>query len=88
MPNMPALVNKGMSCLVANKAVTTKNKNKINSLFLKVGKTLWLRKEKDINIHSDDIILLEQIRSIGEHQITVNPYTDIKETIVIKVLKN
>ena len=45
-------------------------------------------KEKDIKIHSDDIILAEQIRSIGEHQISVNPYTDIKETIVIKVLKN
>ena len=50
MPNMPALVNKGMSCLVANKTVTAKNRNKINSLFLKVGKTLWLNKEKDINI--------------------------------------
>jgi len=50
MPNMPALLNKGMSCLVANKTVTTKNKNKINSLFLKVGKTHWLSKEKDINI--------------------------------------
>ena len=50
MPNMPALVNKGMSCLVASRTVTTKNKNKINSLFLKVGKTLWLSKEKDINI--------------------------------------
>ena len=47
MPNMPALVSKGMSCLVANKTVTTKNRNKINSLFLKVGKTLWLNKEKD-----------------------------------------
>ena len=50
MPNMPALLNKGMSCLVANKTVTTKNKNKINSLFLKVGKTHWLSKEKDMNI--------------------------------------
>ncbi len=50
MPNMPALVKKGMSCLVANKTVTTKNKSKINSLFLKVGKTHWLSKEKDMNI--------------------------------------
>ena len=45
-------------------------------------------KENDIKIHSDDIILTDQIRSIGEHQIIVNPYIDIKETVVIKVNKN
>jgi len=45
-------------------------------------------KENNIKIHSDDIILSEQIRSIGEHQILINPYTEIKESIVIKVIKN
>jgi len=45
-------------------------------------------KEKNINIHSDDIIISEQIRSIGEHEIFVNPYIDIKESILIKVSKN
>ena len=45
-------------------------------------------KENDIKIHSDDIILTQQIRSIGDHQITVNPYTDIQELINIKVIKN
>ena len=49
MPNMPALINEGMSCLVANKNVTKKNKKKIDDLFLKVGKTLWLKNELDIN---------------------------------------
>jgi len=50
MPNMPVLINKGMSCLIARKNVTVKNKNKINSLFLKIGKTLWLSNENDINL--------------------------------------
>jgi len=49
MPNMPAVINKGMSCLVANQHTSNKNKNIIESLFLNVGKVMWLRKENDIN---------------------------------------
>ena len=45
-------------------------------------------KENELKIHSDDIILNDQIRSIGEHEIIVNPYTDIQETIKIIVHKN
>jgi len=45
-------------------------------------------KDNEVKIHSDDIVLSEQIRSIGEHEIVVNPYTDIKETIKITVHKN
>ena len=45
-------------------------------------------KENEVKIHSDDIVLSEQIRSIGEHEIVVNPYTDIQETIKITVHKN
>ncbi len=49
MPNMPALINQGISCLIASKNVTERNRNIINSLFLKVGKTFWLKKENDID---------------------------------------
>jgi len=45
-------------------------------------------KENEIKIHSDDIIVSDQIRSLGEHEIIVNPYTDIQETIKITVHKN
>ena len=34
------------------------------------------------------LLIGEQIRSIGEHEIIVNPYTDIQETIKITVHKN
>ncbi len=45
-------------------------------------------KEKEIKIHSDDVIISDQIRSIGEHKIIVNPYTDIQDTITVLVHKN
>ena len=45
-------------------------------------------KDNEVKIHSDDLILSEQIRSIGEHEIIVNPYTDVQETIKILVNKN
>ena len=49
MPNMPAMINQGMSCLIASKNVSFKNKNKVGSLFSKVGKILWLKNELEIN---------------------------------------
>jgi len=49
MPNMPAMINQGMSCFFANKNVTKKNKNFVDSLFLNIGKTLWLKNELQIN---------------------------------------
>lgn len=49
MPNMPAMINQGMSCLIFNKSVLKKNINLVNRLFLKVGKTLILKREQDIN---------------------------------------
>ena len=45
-------------------------------------------KENEVKIHSDDVVIGDQIRSIGEHEIIVNPYTDIQETIKITVHKN
>ena len=49
MPNMPAMINEGMSCLIDNNKVTSKNKKKIEFLFNMVGETLWLKSESDIN---------------------------------------
>ena len=49
MPNMPAFVNKGMTCLISNKNVSKINKNIAGNLFKNVGKILWLKKEVDID---------------------------------------
>ena len=47
MPNMPAFVNEGMTCLFANKHVSNKNRYIAENLFKNVGKVLWLKKESD-----------------------------------------
>ena len=49
MPNMPALIGEGFSCLVSNKNISKNNKKIINDLFLKVGKTIWLKNEIEID---------------------------------------
>ena len=61
-----------------------------NQLYGSVSKKeiLAYLSENNINLHSDDLIIREPIRMIGDHDIEVNPYTDIKDTIIIKVQKN
>tara|TARA_B110000263_G_C15276286_1_gene496060 strand:- start:700 stop:1509 length:810 start_codon:yes stop_codon:yes gene_type:complete len=49
MPNMPAMINQGMSCLVPNANVTKVNIKKIDLIFSLVGKNIWLKKEQEIN---------------------------------------
>jgi len=50
MPNMPALVMEGVSCMVANNLVSKVNKSKIQKLFSKIGLAIWLKSEKDIDV--------------------------------------
>ncbi len=49
MPNMPAFVEEGMSCLVPNKEVSRQNKNRASTLFSAVGKILWFKHEKELD---------------------------------------
>ena len=44
--------------------------------------------EKNLIIKSDDIIIKNQIKSIGEHLIEINPYEGIIEEFIITVNKN
>ena len=45
-------------------------------------------KENNIIIHSDDIMMKNSIRTIGDHEVTVSPYIDMNFTITVKVNKN
>ena len=47
----------------------------------------FLQKE-DLKIKSDDILIKDQIKSIGEHKIEISPYDDISEEVSIFVNKN
>ena len=49
MPNMPALINQGISSLICNKNVSLINRDKISSLFKKLGKIIWLKNELDVD---------------------------------------
>ena len=44
--------------------------------------------EKNINIISDDIQIIEPIKSIGIHKVFINPYEGIKEEIAVQVKKS
>ena len=44
--------------------------------------------DKDIKVKSDDILIKNPIKSIGEHKIEINPYENILEEINIIVNKN
>ena len=44
--------------------------------------------DSNLKVKSDDLIIKNQIKSIGEHTIEINPYEDIIEEFLIKVNKN
>ncbi len=44
--------------------------------------------DNNIKVKSDDLIIKESIKSLGEHKIEINPYIDVSETFKIVVEKN
>ena len=44
--------------------------------------------DNNLKVKSDDLIIKNQIKSIGEHTIEINPYEDIAEEFPIQVNKN
>ena len=44
--------------------------------------------ENNIKVQSDDIKIINPIRSLGNHEIELNPYEGVIEKIEIKVKKN
>ena len=44
--------------------------------------------DNNLKVKSDDLIIKNQIKSIGEHTIEINPYEDIAEEFLIQVNKN
>ena len=44
--------------------------------------------EKDIKIRADDILINNPIKSIGVHNISINPYDDLSKDIDVNVIKS
>ncbi len=43
---------------------------------------------KNLKVKSDDLIIRDQIKSLGEHKIEINPYIDISKEFTVIVNKN
>ena len=44
--------------------------------------------ENNVKVRSDDLIIRQPIKSLGEHEIEINPYIDVSEVFKILVKKN
>ena len=49
MPNLPASIGKGVTCLLANKKTNIKQKKYVEKLFNAVGKIFWVKDETYID---------------------------------------
>ena len=72
------------------KIVFNKEADEKDQLYGSISKKEIIDFLQDINlkVKSDDIIMKNQIKSIGEHLIEINPYEGIKEEFQVKVIKN
>ena len=72
------------------KILFKKEADEKNQLYGSISKKeiLDFLNNNNIKIKSDDLIIRQPIKSLGEHEIEINPYMDIKETFKILVNKN
>ena len=72
------------------KIIFKKEADEKNQLYGSISKKeiLDYLNENNIKIKSDDLIIRQQIKSLGEHEIEISPYVDIKEVFKLIVNKN
>ncbi len=44
--------------------------------------------DNNLKVKSDDLIIKEPIKSLGEHEIEINPYIEVSKVFKVKVNKN
>tara|TARA_B100000886_G_C20338372_1_gene455532 strand:+ start:558 stop:1001 length:444 start_codon:yes stop_codon:yes gene_type:complete len=84
------LANELISKLKKIKIIFNKEADEKDQLYGSISKKeiLDYLAENDIRVKSDDLLIKNTIKSIGEHKIEINPYEDIIEEISIIVNKN
>ena len=84
------LANELISKLKKIKIIFNKEVDEKDQLYGSISKKeiLDYLAENDIRVKSDDLLIKNTIKSIGEHKIEINPYEDIIEEISIIVNKN
>ena len=72
------------------KIIFNKEADKKDQLYGSISKKeiIDFLQDNNLKIKSDDIIIKNQIKSIGEHFIEINPYEGINEEFLVTVNKN
>ena len=72
------------------KIVFNKESDEKNQLYGSISKKeiIDFLSDNNLKVKSDDLIIKEPIKSLGEHEIEINPYIDVSKVFKIKVNKN
>ena len=72
------------------KIIFSKEADEKNQLYGSISKKeiIEFLNQNNIKIKSDDLILKDQIKSIGDHLIEINPYINISKEFTVTVNKN
>ena len=72
------------------KIIFNKEADEKNQLYGSISKKeiLDFLNNNDLKIKSDDLIIKDQIKTLGEHEIQISPYMDISENFKVIVNKN
>ena len=72
------------------KIVFNKEADEKDQLYGSISKReiINLLKDNNISIHPDDLEMKNVIRTLGDHEIKINPYIDISHNLTITVNKN
>ena len=83
-------VKKLISAISNIKIIFKKEADEKKQLYGSISKKeiLDFLNEQNLKIKSDDLIIREPIKSLGEHEIEINPYVDVSETFKVIVNKN
>ena len=79
-----------LSKLSKLKIIFKKEADEKNQLYGSISKKeiLDFLINNQIKIKSDDLLIKEPIKSIGDHEIEINPYMDVKKQFKVIVQKN
>ena len=72
------------------KIVFNKEADEKNQLYGSISKKeiLDFLSKNDLKVKSDDLIIKDQIKTLGEHDIEISPYMDVSQNFKVTVNKN
>ena len=79
-----------ISKILKLKIIFNKESDEKNQLYGSISKKeiLDFLNKNNIKIKSDDLLIKQPIKTLGEHEIEISPYVEVSETIKVYVNKN